>query len=53
VPIRIARRADQSRSLDPFDCLETWARAPSLRHLLNPVRFDDGDISPRDGLRRQ
>jgi hypothetical protein len=34
VPIRVARRADQSRSLDLFDCRETWARAPSSRHLV-------------------
>jgi hypothetical protein len=32
--IAVARRADQSRSLDLFDCRETWARAPSSRHLV-------------------
>jgi hypothetical protein len=33
VPISIARRADQSRSLNLFACRETWARVPLSRHL--------------------
>jgi hypothetical protein len=35
VPISIARRADQSRSIDLFDCREPSARAPSSRHLVS------------------
>src|SRR5260370_4611735 len=46
----IARRADQSRSLDPFDCREPSRCAVVVVSRLDPVRFDGGDIPSIAGL---
>ena len=49
----IAHRADQSRSLDPFDCREPGRCAVIVVSRLNPVRFDGGDIPSIAGVERR
>ena len=49
----IAHRADQSHSLDPFDCREPGRCAVIVVSRLNPVRFDGSDIPSIAGVERR
>jgi len=49
----IAHWADQSRSLDPFDCREPGRCAVIVVSRLNPVRFDGDDIPSIAGVERR
>jgi uncharacterized protein YeaO (DUF488 family) len=49
----IAHRADQFRSLDPFDCREPGRCAVVVVSRLNPVRFNGGDIPSIAGVERR
>src|ERR1700724_1175489 len=55
LPLRqqYAHRADQSRSLDPFDCREPGRCAVVVVSRLNPIRFDGGDIPSIAGVERR
>ena len=48
-----AHRADQSRTLDPFDCREPRRCAVVVVSRLNPIRFDGGDIPSIAGVERR
>ena len=48
-----AHRADQSRSLDPFNCREPRRCAVVVVSRLNPARFDGSDIPSKAGVERR